>query len=146
MRLTRTTRTKRTIPALLAGLAMLLAGAAQAGVREDQLAQYASAAKAANPAFAGFSAERGKTLHTQAFTGGKPDTPACTTCHGKDPRGTGKTPTGKSIDAMAASVTPTRYTDPAKVEKWFKRNCTEVLGRVCTPQEKGDWLSYMLGQ
>ncbi|MBI2754862.1 MAG: DUF1924 domain-containing protein [Betaproteobacteria bacterium] len=125
---------------------MLLSGASQAGVREDQLAQYASAAKAANPAFAGFSAERGKTLHTQTFAGGKPDTPACTSCHGKDVRGTGKTPAGKSIDAMAASVTPTRYTDPAKVEKWFKRNCTEVLGRVCTPQEKGDWLTYMLGQ
>jgi hypothetical protein len=136
----------RTIPALLACAAILLSGAAQAGVREDQLAQYASAAKAETPGFVVFSAERGKTLHTQTFTGGKPDTPACTSCHGKDPRGTGKTSTGKSIDAMAASVTPTRYTDPAKVEKWFKRNCTEVLGRVCTPQEKGDWLTFMLGQ
>lgn len=136
----------RTIPALLACAAILLSGAAHAGVREDQLAQYASAAKAANPAFAGFSTERGKTLHTRAFTGGKPDTPACTSCHGKDTRGPGKTPTGKTIDAMAASVTPARYTDPAKVEKWFKRNCTEVLGRVCTPQEKGDWLTFMLGQ
>ena len=93
-----------------------------------------------------FSAERGKTLHTQAFTGGKPDTPACTACHGKDVRGTGRTPTGKTIEAMAASVTPARYTDPAKVEKWFKRNCTEVLGRACTAQEKGDWLTFMLGQ
>ena len=136
----------RTIPAILASLAILLSAAAQAGVREDQLTQYASAAKAETPGFAGFSAERGKWLHTQTFTGGKPDTPSCTSCHGKDPRGTGKTPAGKSIDAMAASVTPTRYTDPAKVEKWFKRNCTEVLGRVCTPQEKGDWLTFMLGQ
>ena len=136
----------RTIPALLACVAILFSSASQAGVREDQLTQYASAAKAANPGFAGFSAERGKTLHTQVFAGGKPDTPACTTCHGKDTRATGKTPAGKSIDAMAASVTPARYTDPAKVEKWFKRNCTEVLGRVCTPQEKGDWLTFMLGQ
>lgn len=136
----------RTIPTLLASAAILFAAASQAGVREDQLAQYASAAKSANPTFAGFSAERGSNLHTQAFTGGKPDTPACTSCHGKDTRGTGKTPTGKTIDAMAASVTPARYTDPAKVEKWFKRNCTEVLGRVCTPQEKGDWLTFMLGQ
>lgn len=139
-------RTTRTLSTLLASIGILVAGAAHAGVREDQMAQYASAAKAANPAFVGFSAERGKTLHTQAFTGGKPDTPSCTACHGKDTRGTGKTPTGKTIDAMAVSVTPARYTDPAKVEKWFKRNCTEVLGRVCTPQEKGDWLTYMLGQ
>jgi len=136
----------RTTPTFLTFVVILFAGGSQAGVREDQLAQYASAAKVEAPGFAGFSAERGKALHTQNFTGGKPGTPACTSCHGKDPRGTGKTPTGKSIDAMAASVTPARYTDPAKVEKWFKRNCTEVLGRVCTAQEKGDWLSFMLGQ
>lgn len=136
----------RTIPALLACAVILLSGTSQAGVREDQLAQYASAAKAADPGFAGFSAERGKTLHTQNFAGGKPDTPACTSCHGKDPRGTGRAPSGKTIEAMATSVTPARYTDPAKVEKWFKRNCTEVLGRLCTPQEKGDWLKFMLGQ
>jgi hypothetical protein len=137
---------KLNIPAMLACAAIVLSSASHAGVREDQLAQYASAAKAANPGFTGFSAERGKTLHTQNFTGGKPDTPSCTSCHGKDTRGAGQTPTGKSIEAMAASVTPARYTDPAKVEKWFKRNCTEVLGRVCTPQEKGDWLSFMLAQ
>ena len=137
---------KRTIPTLLACVAILFSGASQAGAREDQLAQYASAAKAETPGFAGFSAERGKTLHTQNFTGGKPDTPACTTCHGKDTRSTGRAPSGKTIEAMAVSVTTTRYTDPAKVEKWFKRNCTEVLGRVCTPQEKGDWLTFMLGQ
>jgi hypothetical protein len=135
-----------TIPALLVGATILLSGASQAGVREDQLSQYASAAKAQTPGFSGFSAERGKTLHTQNFTGGKPDTPACTSCHGKDTRSAGRAPSGKAIDAMALSISPTRYTDPAKVEKWFKRNCTEVLGRVCTEQEKGDWLTFMLGQ
>jgi hypothetical protein len=136
----------RTIATLLTSLAMLMTGTSQAGLREEQLAQYASAAKAEAPGFAGFSSERGKLLHTQRFAGGKPDTPACTTCHGKDPRGAGQTPTGKTIEAMAASANPARYADPAKVEKWFKRNCTEVLGRVCKPQEKGDWLTFMLGQ
>ena len=48
-----------TIPTLLACAAMLLSGAAQAGVREDQLADYATAAKAQTPGFAGLSAERG---------------------------------------------------------------------------------------
>jgi hypothetical protein len=117
-----------------------------AGPREDQIAQYASAAKAANPAFPGFSAERGKTLHTQAFAGGKPDTPACTTCHGKDTRTPGRNLAGKAIDPVAVSAAPSRYTDPAKVEKWFKRNCNEVLGRECSAQEKGDWLSFMFAQ
>jgi hypothetical protein len=93
-----------------------------------------------------FSAERGKTLHTQTFTTGKPETPTCTTCHGKDPRAPGRTPAGKVVDPMALSATPSRYTDPAKVEKWFKRNCNEVLGRECSAQEKGDWLSFMRSQ
>lgn len=137
----------KSIAALLAAsLALTFAGAGIAGPREDQLAQYASAAKAGNPAFSGFSAERGKTLHTQSFAGGKADTPACTTCHGKDTRAAGRTLTGKAIDPVAVSAAPSRYTDPAKVEKWFKRNCNEVLGRECSAQEKGDWLSFMSAQ
>ena len=47
---------------------------------------------------------------------------------------------------MAASASTARYTDPAKTEKWFKRNCKEVLGRECTAREKGDWLAYMMKQ
>lgn len=117
-----------------------------AAPRDDILGQYAAAAKAASPAFAGFSAKRGETLYLGKFTGGKPDTPSCTTCHGDSPRSAGRTPTGKSIDAVAVSVSPLRYTDPAKVEKWIRRNCTEVLGRECTPLEKGDWLTYVIGQ
>lgn len=131
---------------LLAVLAVTLSSAASAGPREEQLAKYATAAKAADPAFTGFAAARGKTLHTRAFAGGKPDTPACTSCHGDDPRGAGRTPAGKTINPMAVSASPSRYTDPAKIEKWFKRNCSEVLGRECTPQEKGDWLTFMAGQ
>lgn len=131
----------RTVAVSLGALAMILSTSSTAGPREDLLAQYAAAAKSA-----GFSAARGQTLHTQNFAGGKPDTPACTSCHGKDPRGAGRTPAGKAIEAVAVSVTPARYADPAKVEKWFKRNCTEVLGRECTPQEKGDWLAYVISQ
>lgn len=122
-------------------VAMILGAAALAGPREDLLAQYAAAAKTT-----GFSAARGQVLHTQNFSGGKPDTPSCTTCHGKDTRGAGRAPTGKAIEPVAVSVTPTRYTDLAKVEKWFKRNCIEVMGRECTPQEKGDWLAFVMGQ
>jgi mono/diheme cytochrome c family protein len=101
------------------------------------------------PAFAApntDSAARGKALHTQQFSGGKADTPSCTSCHGADPRAPGRSQTGKLIEPMAVSASPLRYTNSAKVEKWFKRNCTEVLGRECTTQEKGDWLAYMTGQ
>jgi len=119
---------------------------AAAAPRDDTLGQYATAAKAASPAFSGFSAKRGETLHISKFTGGKPATPSCTTCHGDSPRSAGRTPAGKTIEPVAVSVSPARYTDPAKVEKWFRRNCTEVLGRECTPLEKGDWLTYVISQ
>lgn len=126
--------------------AMLLSTSPFAGPREDLLAQYATAARAEAPAFSGFSSARGEAFHTRKFSGGKPDSPACTSCHGDSPRSAGRTLTGKSIDPVAVSAAPRRYTDPAKVEKWFKRNCNEVLGRACTAQEKGDWLSFMISQ
>jgi len=63
---------KLTTILLATSLTLAFSSASFAGPREDQLAQYASAAKAADPTFAGFSAARGKTLHTQTFTGGKP--------------------------------------------------------------------------
>lgn len=134
------------ITAGMAAIAMILATPVSAGPRDDLLAHYATAAKSVTPGFSGFSAARGKTLHAQVFAGGKADTPACASCHGKDPRSAGSTPAGKAIKAMAISLTPDRYNDPAKVEKWFKRNCNEVIGRECSAQEKGDWLAYMVSQ
>ena len=140
---------KTTTTALLAILlhtALLRPATSAAAPRDELLASLVAAAKAADPAFSGFSAARGEKLHVARFTGGKADTPSCTSCHGDNPRSAGRTPAGKAIDALAVSVSPTRYTDPAKVEKWFKRNCQEVLGRPCTPLEKGDWLSAMISQ
>lgn len=100
------------------------------------------ATKAVTP----FSAERGKTLFEAMTGGGKPETPSCTTCHGSSPLNTGKTRAGKPIEPMAVSKTPGRFTDLKKVKKWFRRNCKSVLGRECTPQEKGDFLTYMLSK
>jgi hypothetical protein len=48
------------------------------------------------------------------------------------------------IEAMAISVNPQRFSDEAKVEKWFGRNCKDVLERACTAQEKGDFIAYLL--
>ena len=132
-----------TLRATLVALLLAVAGASQAGVREDLLAQYATTAKTDNAAFSGWSAARGKELHTQKFTSGKADTPSCTTCHSTDPRASGRAPSGKTIDAMAVSATPSRYTDAAKVEKWFRRNCMDVLARECTAGEKADVLAYL---
>ena len=58
---------------------------------------------------------------------------------------TGKhTKTGKEIAPLAPATNPQRFADAAKVEKWFNRNCNDVLGRVCTAQEKGDVLAYLM--
>jgi Domain of unknown function (DUF1924) len=107
---------------------------------------YASEAKASDPGFSGFSAERGERLFRTNFSTGKPDTPSCTTCHTTDPRKTGQTRAGKDIEPMAASASPKRYADQAKTEKWFGRNCNNVLGRDCTATEKGDFITFMLTQ
>jgi cytochrome c553 len=106
--------------------------------------QYIAEAKAADPGFAGFSAERGKTFFREPHTGGKPKLNVCTTCHTTDLTKTGKTRAGKTIEPMAASVNSKRYTDRAEVEKWFRRNCNTVLGRECTLTQKGDVLAYLL--
>ncbi|MCB2099838.1 MAG: DUF1924 domain-containing protein [Rhodobacterales bacterium] len=107
---------------------------------------YADAARAADAGFAGFSAGRGRALFAATPGTGKPDTPSCTTCHTADPRAAGRTRAGKAIAPMALSVSPDRYADPAKVEKWFRRNCNSVLGRACTAREKGDFIRFMATQ
>jgi mono/diheme cytochrome c family protein len=114
--------------------------------RDAILADLLVQARQAEPGFAGFSAERGAALYQATHTGGKQGTGSCTACHGKSPQDTGQTRAGKTIEPMAVSKHPARYTDKANVEKWFTRNCQDVLGRACTAQEKGDFLTYMMGQ
>ena len=119
--------------------------AAMTPAQQTLHAQYVAEAKSAGAAFPGFSADRGKAFFRDRHTGGKPDTPVCTECHTTDLSKPGKTRAGKDIEPMAASVNVKRYTDKAEVEKWFKRNCNDVLGRECTLPEKGDVLTYLLG-
>lgn len=110
------------------------------------LSALAAEAKATDPAFAEFSAARGQALFSTKFTGGKPETPSCASCHSPDPTQPGQTRAGKDIDPMAVSVTPDRFTDAEKVAKWFGRNCAGVLGRPCTATERGDFLTFMIGR
>lgn len=122
----------------------LAAAPAIAGPRDDILATYAAVAKAADAGFAGFDAGRGKALYEQQNTVSA-EAPDCASCHTASPMKAGKTRAGKTIDAMAVSVTPDRFTDAEKVEKWFGRNCNTVLGRECTAAEKGDFITYLSG-
>ena len=57
----------------------------------------------------------------------------------------GQTRAGKAIEPMAVSASSARFTDIDKTEKWFTRNCKTVLGRDCSLQEKGDFITYLSG-
>ncbi len=141
-------KNRRQFLTLFLGIAVVLsAPPTTADPRRDAiLADLRTQARAADPAFSGFSAERGAFLFTDKPGGGKPDTPSCTTCHGPTPRARGETRTGKPIEPMAVSLTPDRFTEQKKVAKWFRRNCNNVLGRACTAREKGDFIAYMMTQ
>lgn len=70
---------------------------------------------------------------------------ACATCHGAVPTGNGQhAATGKTIAPLAPAFNPERFTDAAKTEKWFRRNCADVVGRACTASEKADVLSWLM--
>ena len=69
---------------------------------------------------------------------------SCASCHGNPPVTPGKhASTGKTIAPLAPLVHAERFTDSAKVEKWFRRNCKDVLSRECTALEKADVLFYL---
>ncbi len=127
---------------ILAIGAMFIATVANAGDTSPQqlLSGFESQAGAQG------SADRGRVLFTTRHTGGKPDTPSCITCHTSNLRGRGETRAGKVIEPMALSANPTRFTDSAKVAKWFRRNCKTVLGRECVAAEKADVIAFLMSQ
>jgi Domain of unknown function (DUF1924) len=108
------------------------------------VATFAAQAKVANPAFKEFSGENGHKFFLAEAKDKKGETLSCAGCHTKDPTKDGKTRAGKAIKPMAVSANSERFTDKAKVDKWFKRNCNDVYARECTPQEKGDFITYMI--
>lgn len=70
---------------------------------------------------------------------------SCSSCHGAVPTQPGRhAATGKPIGALAPAANAQRFTDPAKTEKWFRRNCNDVLGRECSAAEKADVLGWLL--
>lgn len=86
------------------------------------------------------------TRGEQLFRGkGSGEVESCTTCHTENAKAQGSHyRTRKGIAPLAPIANAERFTDPAKVEKWFKRNCQDVLNRPCTPREKADFTAYML--
>ncbi len=69
---------------------------------------------------------------------------SCSSCHGTPPTRTGKhASTGKAIDPLAPAFNPKAFTDSARVDKWLRRNCKDVLARECQAAEKADVLAYL---
>jgi cytochrome c peroxidase len=89
----------------------------------------------------------GNAARGQAFFGSKHGGEwSCASCHGVPPTGTGKhASTGKAIEPLAPAFNPKAFTDAARVEKWFRRNCKDVLARECNAAEKADVLAYLAG-
>ena len=113
--------------------------------------KYAAAATASNPSYTGLSAEEGKAFFNREviqFKGdinnpGKPI--SCASCHTANPADKGKhIVTGKAIKPLSPAVNPKRFNDVKAVEKGFTKHCNEVVGSDCTPQEKGNYIAYLL--
>ena len=109
-------------------------GLAQAATPQDFLKTYESQSVKA-------SASKGE----QFFNAKHGKEWSCASCHENPPNHETKhIVTGKVIKPLAPSANSARFTDEAKVDKWFKRNCNDVLGRECTAQEKADVIAWLI--
>jgi hypothetical protein len=116
------------------------AAMARPGISASLLDSYRASAMKEDSGFRDFSASRG-----EKFFHAKNGDMSCAACHTDNPKSVGKhARTGKVIDALAPVVNADRLSDPAKVEKWFKRNCNDVLQRACSAKEKGDFVTWLV--
>ena len=128
----------------IAILVVLCATPAQAATPAELLAGYRTEAARQSAGFQPF-AQRGAEFHARRF-GVSAKLSSCASCHTDDPAQPGRhVVTDKSIKPLAPAANAERFTDPAKVEKWFRRNCTEVVGRECSAAEKADFIAFATG-
>lgn len=87
------------------------------------------------------SAERGARF----FTTKQGDEWSCSSCHTERPTQAGRhAKTDKPIKPLAPAANAERFTDTARVDKWFRRNCNDTLNRACSPLEKADVIAWLL--
>jgi hypothetical protein len=139
------TAAQRAIRLLLTGGLWLLgtgiAPITNADSPNDFLKLYSEQCQHESGAFQGFDPSRGQMLYMKQQSSEW----NCASCHTEDPKVAGEhCETHKKIQPISPVANPDRFTDTAKVEKWFKRSCKDVFGRECTAQEKGDFIAYLL--
>lgn len=130
---------QRACQAIVPAAALWLLGPAVAGAADTSPAQQLShwRAQAGRPG----QVDAGR-LFFQARHGGEW---SCASCHGMPPTSAGKhANTGKPLAPLAPAFNERAFTDAAKVEKWFRRNCQDVLDRACSAGEKADVLAYLI--
>mgnify|MGYP006293012831 CR=1 FL=1 len=117
----------------------VLSGLAWADSPADLLDHYQAQAKVAG--LAAGDAARGQSF----FNSTHGNEWKCASCHGAVPTGKGEhAMTHKVIEPMAPAFNPQRFSDLAKTEKWFRRNCKDVLARDCSAAEKADVLAWLI--
>ena len=127
-------RTHAFLTAALVGALMSSGAMAADTSAAQQLQRWSQAAGAPG------DAARGQTFFN-ATHGGEW---SCASCHGKPPTAEGKhADTGKRIAPLAPAFNPKAFTETAKVDKWLRRNCKDVLSRECSAAEKADVMAFL---
>lgn len=105
--------------------------------------QYAAHVKGIDPAYK-LTADAGRAFYVKKYTS-KGKEVSCSSCHTDSPTSEGKhSETGKPIQPLSPMVNAKRFSNLQHVEKNFTSHCRDILGRDCTPQEKGDYITYLL--
>jgi hypothetical protein len=160
----------RTWPGALLGLLPVALTGALAGATdspEGLLERYAQQAKAADPAFEGFSAKRGHAFYLEKHPLMGVGAVSCSSCHRKDPREQIRAhrvdilcrachvindeehpdpshAKKRIIEPFTPGANAERFRNLSQVDKYFKTNCLMLLKRECTAQEKGDLIAWLL--
>lgn len=125
---------------VLFSLGLLVLGRAAAETPRDFLLRFETEARAATPVFSASAARGEKFFHAAGVGDWR-----CSTCHTDRPSRLGQhATTGKPIEPLAPAANPERFVRADKVDKWFRRNCKDVLDRPCTAAEKADLMAYLL--
>ena len=157
----------RVLSALLLATGLFAAGSGRGDTPEQILDAYAEQARASDPAFSGFSAERGEAFYREPHVIKGAGVWSCASCHLKDPRYAvrahhtdipcrachvihdwehpdPKHAKKRVIDPFAPSANAIRLTDAHRVDNFLKLNCLLLMRRECTTQEKGDVIAYLM--